>query len=289
MVLAAISAESVAGYDATTGRPLELASGILSFAPLYGGPTVLIREAARRSWRTRSRRLRRLRVPPDHRRPDRPHRRRAHLFPPPAPCGSHRVGSEVGAGGRVEHQHHRRDHRPQVHDPAGREQHRPQVHRRHGIAERSPLGQPADRPDHQRQGAEPAIQHRQGDTGPTPALAQPGGQVRQPGEGQQPDGEADGDLGRRADLAGGGLDHDHGGLEQARGDGEEPQPDRGLQLGGDARPRIRPWHVGSRRMCAGSFHDDPTSGGVGRTTTTPRRDAASRRSVRVSWSASAKG
>jgi hypothetical protein len=49
MVLAAISAESVAGYDATTGRPLELGLGILFFAPLYGGPAVLIREAARRA------------------------------------------------------------------------------------------------------------------------------------------------------------------------------------------------------------------------------------------------
>jgi hypothetical protein len=49
MVLAAICAESVAAYDATTGRPLELASGILFFAPLYGGPAVLIREAARRA------------------------------------------------------------------------------------------------------------------------------------------------------------------------------------------------------------------------------------------------
>jgi hypothetical protein len=54
MVLAAISAESVAGYDATTGRPLELGLGILFLTPLYGGPAVLIREAARRArlgWR----------------------------------------------------------------------------------------------------------------------------------------------------------------------------------------------------------------------------------------------
>jgi hypothetical protein len=49
MVLAAICAESVAAYDETTGRPLELALGILFFAPLYGGPAVLIRETARRA------------------------------------------------------------------------------------------------------------------------------------------------------------------------------------------------------------------------------------------------
>jgi hypothetical protein len=48
MVLAAIAAESAA-YDETTGRSLELAWGILFFAPLYGGPAVLIREAARRA------------------------------------------------------------------------------------------------------------------------------------------------------------------------------------------------------------------------------------------------
>jgi hypothetical protein len=47
MVLASIAAESVAAYDETTGRPLELAWGVLFFAPLYGGPAVLIREAAR--------------------------------------------------------------------------------------------------------------------------------------------------------------------------------------------------------------------------------------------------
>jgi hypothetical protein len=49
MVLAAIAAESVAAYDETTGRPGDLAVGILFFAPLYGGPAVLIREAARRA------------------------------------------------------------------------------------------------------------------------------------------------------------------------------------------------------------------------------------------------
>ena len=49
MVLAAIAAESVAAYDETTGKPLELAWGILFFAPLYGGPAVLIRETARRA------------------------------------------------------------------------------------------------------------------------------------------------------------------------------------------------------------------------------------------------
>jgi hypothetical protein len=49
MVLGAIAAESVAAYDETTGRPLELLWGILFFAPLYGGPAALIREAARRA------------------------------------------------------------------------------------------------------------------------------------------------------------------------------------------------------------------------------------------------
>jgi hypothetical protein len=49
MVLAAIAAESVAAYDETTGRPLELAWAVLFFAPLYGGPALLIRETARRA------------------------------------------------------------------------------------------------------------------------------------------------------------------------------------------------------------------------------------------------
>jgi hypothetical protein len=105
---------------------------------------------------------------------------------------------DVGVGGWGDHQGQGRDDRPQVHDPAGRKQHGPEIRRRHGVAERSPLGQPGDRTDHQGEGADPAIQHRQGDPGSFHALAQLDGQVHQPGEGQQPDGDADGHLGRRA-------------------------------------------------------------------------------------------
>jgi hypothetical protein len=59
-----------------------------------------------------------------------------------------------------------------------------------------------------------------------------------------------------------------GGLEQARGDHDQPQPNRGLELGGDARPRIRPERVDAGGMCAFSSHDDSTSDGVGCTTST---------------------
>jgi hypothetical protein len=119
---------------------------------------------------------------------------------------------------------------------------------RHRLGERSPLGEPGDRTDHQGEGADPAIQHRQGDPGPFHALAQLDGQVHQPGEGQQPDGDADGHLGRRANIPGGGIDHGQGGLEPARGDRDQPQPIGGLELGGDARPWTPPERVHSRRM-----------------------------------------
>lgn len=51
MVLSAVCAEDLAAYDDTTGHPLRLLAGILVFAPLYGGPALLIREVARRSGR----------------------------------------------------------------------------------------------------------------------------------------------------------------------------------------------------------------------------------------------
>ncbi len=51
LVLSAVSAEDLAAYDNTTGRPLALLAGMLVFGPLYGGPAVLLREVARRTGR----------------------------------------------------------------------------------------------------------------------------------------------------------------------------------------------------------------------------------------------
>lgn len=46
--LSPLLAESLSGYDNTTGNPILLAFGLLFFAPLYGVPALLIRETARR-------------------------------------------------------------------------------------------------------------------------------------------------------------------------------------------------------------------------------------------------
>lgn len=51
LVLSPICAEFVLAYDSSTGRPLDLLSGLVLFAPLYGGPALLIREVARRTGR----------------------------------------------------------------------------------------------------------------------------------------------------------------------------------------------------------------------------------------------
>jgi hypothetical protein len=48
LFLAPVGAEYLAGYDTSTGRPLELLAGLLILGPLYGAPAVLIREVARR-------------------------------------------------------------------------------------------------------------------------------------------------------------------------------------------------------------------------------------------------
>ncbi|MDA0632128.1 hypothetical protein OUY22_01770 [Nonomuraea sp. MCN248] len=48
LLLAPVSAEYVTGYDTSTGDPLALVAGLVIFAPLYGAPALLIREAARR-------------------------------------------------------------------------------------------------------------------------------------------------------------------------------------------------------------------------------------------------
>lgn len=48
-VLAPITAEYITGYDSSTGDPLVLLGSLLIFAPLYGGPALLIRETARRT------------------------------------------------------------------------------------------------------------------------------------------------------------------------------------------------------------------------------------------------
>jgi hypothetical protein len=48
LVFAPIAAESLVGYDDTTGDPLALLSGLFFFIPLYGAPALLLREAARR-------------------------------------------------------------------------------------------------------------------------------------------------------------------------------------------------------------------------------------------------
>ena len=42
----------------------------------------------------------------------------------------------------------------------------------------------------------------------------------------------------------------------ARGDGEEPQPEGGLDLLGDARPDPRPGRVDPGRVCGFAYHDD---------------------------------
>ncbi|HEY1094257.1 MAG TPA: hypothetical protein VGE61_06120 [Glycomyces sp.] len=47
-VFAPIAAESLVGYDDTTGDPLALLAGLFIFIPLYGAPAVLLRETARR-------------------------------------------------------------------------------------------------------------------------------------------------------------------------------------------------------------------------------------------------
>lgn len=51
LLLAPVTAEYLAGYDSSTGNLGELLFGLLFFAPLYGAPALLIREAARRSGR----------------------------------------------------------------------------------------------------------------------------------------------------------------------------------------------------------------------------------------------
>jgi uncharacterized membrane protein len=43
-----IAAESLVGYDDTTGNVLALLAGLLVFVPLYGAPALLLRETARR-------------------------------------------------------------------------------------------------------------------------------------------------------------------------------------------------------------------------------------------------
>src|SRR3954470_23327792 len=48
VVLSAICAEPLAAYNDTTGRPAELLFSVAFFAMLYGCPTLLIREFARR-------------------------------------------------------------------------------------------------------------------------------------------------------------------------------------------------------------------------------------------------
>jgi hypothetical protein len=49
--LAPLTAEYLLGYDSSTGNLGALLAGLLFFAPLYGGPALLIRETARRSRR----------------------------------------------------------------------------------------------------------------------------------------------------------------------------------------------------------------------------------------------
>ncbi|WP_051712996.1 hypothetical protein [Spirillospora albida] len=48
VVVSPLFAESLAGYDSTTGDPAALLGGLLFFGPLYGCPALLIREIARR-------------------------------------------------------------------------------------------------------------------------------------------------------------------------------------------------------------------------------------------------
>lgn len=47
-LLAPVCAEYVVGYDTSTGDLVDLFGGLVILAPLYGGPAILIREAARR-------------------------------------------------------------------------------------------------------------------------------------------------------------------------------------------------------------------------------------------------
>lgn len=49
LVLSPIWAEYLAAYDDSTGDPVALLAGLVIFIPLYGAPTLLIREIARRS------------------------------------------------------------------------------------------------------------------------------------------------------------------------------------------------------------------------------------------------
>ncbi|MEV4193619.1 hypothetical protein [Streptomyces toxytricini] len=51
LVLSPVCAEYLIGYDQIIGRPLELLSGLLLLAPLYGAAAVLIREITRRAGR----------------------------------------------------------------------------------------------------------------------------------------------------------------------------------------------------------------------------------------------
>ncbi|MGV9245497.1 hypothetical protein [Streptomyces sp. NPDC003710] len=51
LVLSPICAEYLIGYDQIIGRPLELLSGLLFLAPLYGTAAVMIREVTRRTGR----------------------------------------------------------------------------------------------------------------------------------------------------------------------------------------------------------------------------------------------
>ncbi|MFH7595601.1 hypothetical protein WDV06_10935 [Streptomyces racemochromogenes] len=51
LLLAPVCAEYLIGYDQIIGRPLELLTGLLYLAPLYGTVAVLIRETARRTGR----------------------------------------------------------------------------------------------------------------------------------------------------------------------------------------------------------------------------------------------
>ncbi|NVI92488.1 hypothetical protein [Actinomadura sp. BRA 177] len=48
VVLSPLAAESLSGYDSTTGDPLALLGGLLLLGPLYGCPALLIREIAHR-------------------------------------------------------------------------------------------------------------------------------------------------------------------------------------------------------------------------------------------------
>ena len=51
LMLSAICAELLQAYDDSTGRPFALLFAIAFFAPLYGGPALIVREVARRTGR----------------------------------------------------------------------------------------------------------------------------------------------------------------------------------------------------------------------------------------------